>query len=155
MSTEKPSRMIHGAEQGKMVRAALKQAFPGIKFSVTSKGCITVNWTNGPTKTDVSKIVGAFAGGKMVSGEDYCAPRNTYLGDERVSFINDHTFCNREITDDFVETTRKALALFDGHTITTLLNQAPFPYEDDIAKRIAYILPVVVPQPVDNLPTVR
>ncbi|RYD64734.1 MAG: hypothetical protein EOP83_09020 [Verrucomicrobiaceae bacterium] len=155
MTDQKPSRMIHGAEQGKMVRAALKQAFPGIKFSVTSKDCIRVCWTNGPTKKDVATIVDTFAGGKMVSGEDYCAPRNTYLGDERISFINDFTFCERTITPDFIETTRKALAVLPSRTVTDLLNMAPFPGDDDIAKRIAHILPVVVAQPVDNLPTVR
>jgi hypothetical protein len=155
MSDNKPTRMIHGAEQGKMVRAALKQAFPGIKFSVTSKGAINVSWTNGPTKKAVAAIVDTFRGGDFDGMQDLMIPRNTYLGDEQISFINDCVFCDRTITPEFIETTRKALATLDGQTVCDLLNQSPFPNEQDVAKRIAYILPVVVAQPVNGLPTVK
>jgi hypothetical protein len=55
------------AETAKLVRAALKQAFPGIKFSVRSStysggASIDVSWTDGPPAAEVEKVSGVFAG---------------------------------------------------------------------------------------------
>lgn len=60
-------RYLRVAETAKLVRAALKPAFPGIKFSVTSSSysggaSIRVGWTDGPTTRAVDRIVGPFAG---------------------------------------------------------------------------------------------
>lgn len=55
------------AETAKLVRKALKGSFPGVKFSVRSStysggASITVSWTDGPTTTDVDKVVKIFSG---------------------------------------------------------------------------------------------
>jgi len=55
------------AETAKLVRAALKAAFPGITFSVRSKSysmgaSISVRWTDGPTEKDVERITGEYRG---------------------------------------------------------------------------------------------
>jgi conjugative element/phage-associated large polyvalent protein len=55
------------AETAKLVRKALKDAFPGVKFSVRSStysggASITVGWTDGPTSDAVSKVTGLFSG---------------------------------------------------------------------------------------------
>jgi hypothetical protein len=56
------------AATAKLVRAALKKAFPGVKFSVRSDtysggASINVNWTDGPSSAAVKRVAGAFAGG--------------------------------------------------------------------------------------------
>lgn len=55
------------AETAKLVRKALKEAFPGQKFSVRSStysmgASIRVGWTDGPQTADVDRVVGCFAG---------------------------------------------------------------------------------------------
>jgi len=54
-------------ETAKLVRQALKKAFPGVKFSVRSDkyaggASIRVGWTDGPTENDVSNVARAYAG---------------------------------------------------------------------------------------------
>ena len=55
------------AETAKLIRAALKSAFPGVKFAVRSSsysgGCsVSVRWSDGPLARDVEAIAGAFQG---------------------------------------------------------------------------------------------
>ena len=55
------------AETAKLVRGALKKAFPGQKFSVRSKtysggASIDVSYTDGPTAVEVERVVGKFSG---------------------------------------------------------------------------------------------
>jgi hypothetical protein len=56
------------AATAKLVRAALKKAFPGIKFSVRSDvysggASIRVKWTDGPSNKAVKAVAGVYAGG--------------------------------------------------------------------------------------------
>ena len=58
---------ISVTDTAKLVRKALKGAFPGTKFSVRSEkyaggASIHVGWTDGPTTREVDKVVGVFAG---------------------------------------------------------------------------------------------
>jgi hypothetical protein len=55
------------AETARELRKALKEAFPGVKFSVRSKtytdgSSITVRWTDGPIPLRVRKVVVPFQG---------------------------------------------------------------------------------------------
>ena len=55
------------AETAKLIRQALKEAFPGVKFSVRSStygggASITVGWTDGPTSDQVDGILNVFEG---------------------------------------------------------------------------------------------
>ena len=64
------------AETAKLVRQSLKEAFPGVKFSVKSKtysggASINVGWTNGPTSKQVSAIVKRFEGSYFDGMSDY------------------------------------------------------------------------------------
>lgn len=63
--TEK--RYLSCAETAKLIRAALKREFPGVKFSVRSDtysmgASIRVRWTDGPTSSEVDRVAGVFAG---------------------------------------------------------------------------------------------
>lgn len=52
---------ITDADIAKMVRQALKKAFPEIKFSVRTNHAISVTWTDGPTNREVKQVVNVFA----------------------------------------------------------------------------------------------
>ena len=61
------ARRLSCADTAKLVRKALKQAFPTFRFSVRSKtysggASINVEWCDGPAATDVDAIVKAFEG---------------------------------------------------------------------------------------------
>lgn len=63
-----PPKYLSCAETAKALRAALKAAFPGTKFSVRSKtysggASISFDWTDGPTRCEVEVISSGFAGG--------------------------------------------------------------------------------------------
>lgn len=55
------------AETAKLIRAALKRAFPGAKFSVRSNtysggASIDIGWTDGPIPAEVEAVTGAYSG---------------------------------------------------------------------------------------------
>lgn len=53
------------------IRADLKKAFPGVKFSVTSDfNSVNVSWTDGPIQEDVNKLVKKFQSGKFDGIDD-------------------------------------------------------------------------------------
>ena len=61
-------RFLSASETAKVLRKALKNAFPKIKFSVRSKtysggASIHFDWTDGPTSETVRKVSDGFAGG--------------------------------------------------------------------------------------------
>lgn len=51
---------ITDADIAKMVRKALKKAFPSTKFSVRTNHAINVSWTDGPTNREVHEIVDVY-----------------------------------------------------------------------------------------------
>jgi hypothetical protein len=62
------SEYLSCAETAKLVRAALKKAFPGVKFSVRSSvyaggASMRVGWTDGPKTKAVEAVTNAYAGG--------------------------------------------------------------------------------------------
>ena len=62
------SEYLSCAETAKLVRVALKKAFPGVKFSVRSSvysggASMRVGWIDGPTEKAVKAVAGAYAGG--------------------------------------------------------------------------------------------
>jgi len=66
-TTRRETVYISVAETAKLVRAALKAAFPGVTFSIRSKSysmgaSISVRWTDGPTEKDVERITGEYRG---------------------------------------------------------------------------------------------
>jgi len=70
MTTATSPRYIDTKDQAKLVRAALKKAFPGQKFSVTidryaGGSSIDVRWTDGPLTKDVDAVAWAYRGGSF------------------------------------------------------------------------------------------
>lgn len=91
------------AETAKLVRAALKESFPGVKFSVRSDvysggASIRVVYTNGPSAKQVESVAKVFEGSYFDGMTDYKGSNfNTFNGQE-VSFGADFVFVNRMIT---------------------------------------------------------
>nr|EES0546569.1 hypothetical protein [Escherichia coli] len=54
------------------IRAELKKAFPGVKFSVKklSFDCVQISWTDGPTKTEVEAVSDKYEDGHFNGMED-------------------------------------------------------------------------------------
>lgn len=91
------------AETAKLVRKALKEAFPGIKFSVRSKtysggASIDVHWTDGPADCQVKPLVCAFQGGSFDAMTDYKGGVVHTMNGQSVHFGADFIFTHREYT---------------------------------------------------------
>jgi len=88
------------ADTAKLVRAALKEAFPGVKFSVKSSvyaggASITVSYIDGPSSSQVKGIVGVFEGSYFCGMTDYKGTNYSALDGNPVSFGADYIFVNR------------------------------------------------------------
>lgn len=78
------SEYLSCAETAKLVRAALKKAFPGIKFSVRSHvysggASINVRWTDGPSSKAVKAMAGAYSGGNFDGMIDMAFSNSSWL----------------------------------------------------------------------------
>lgn len=78
------TRYIHTAEIAKMIRSALKAAFPSVKFSVrshvyTGGSSIRVGWTDGPTAKMVGAVVNKFQGGRFDGSIDMAYSVDHYI----------------------------------------------------------------------------
>lgn len=94
-------RYISAADTAKLIRAALKVAFPGQKFSVRTSvysmgASINVNWTGGPAAEAVREVAGAFSGSNFDGMTDSMSSIERTLDGERVRYGADFVFCNRE-----------------------------------------------------------
>ncbi len=93
-------------ETNSLIRKALKESFPGIKFSVRGKsysgGASTnISWTDGPTADQVETLISAFEGSYFDGMIDYKGSRYAWLDGKAVSFSPDFLFCNRNHSDAF------------------------------------------------------
>jgi len=103
----RPVRKIDLVETAKLVRKALKAAYPTVKFSVRcdrySMGCsIDVFWTDGPTQSQVEPLLKQFDR-KSFDGMDDSTHYHTqeYQG-ERVSFGADYVHGSRSLSLAFL-----------------------------------------------------
>jgi len=88
----------------KLIRKALRESFPGVKFSVRSEryaggSSINIAWTDGPTGKQVEHVAGVFEGSYFDGNIDYKGSRYHRLDGEPVHFCADFIHCNREHTD--------------------------------------------------------
>lgn len=78
------ARYVSCADTAKLVRAALKRSFPGVKFGVRSHvyaggASIDVSWMDGPTGAMVEAVAGAFAGARFDGMIDMQSSVSHYL----------------------------------------------------------------------------
>lgn len=95
------------ADTAAMVRKALKESFPGIKFSVRSSvysggASIYVKWVDGPNSAQVDAVAQVFAGSYFDGSIDYQGSRYAMIDGLQVRFGADFIFCERSYSDDMV-----------------------------------------------------
>lgn len=92
------------ADTAKLIRAALAEAFPGVKFSVRSSvysggASINIRWTDGPTSRQVKSIADHFEGSYFDGMIDYKGCIYHRLDGRPVSLGADFVFENRDLSD--------------------------------------------------------
>jgi len=91
------------AETAKLVRAALKESFPGVKFSVRSSvysggASINVNYVDGPAYDQVKAVVSVFEGSYFDGMTDYKGLNYSSIDGQEVRFGADFIFVNRKFS---------------------------------------------------------
>jgi hypothetical protein len=94
------TQYISCADTAKLIRQALKEAFPDVKFSVRSDvysggASIRVKWTDGPNTRQVEAVAKVFEGGYFDGMIDYQGSCYSLLDGQVTSFGADFVFCNR------------------------------------------------------------
>lgn len=107
------TKYLSCAETAKLMRQALKESFPDIKFGVKSKvysggASITVRWLDGPNDAQVDAVVDQFSGSYFDGMIDYKGSKYHKLDGEEISFGADFVFTVRDRSDAHIE---KAIAL--------------------------------------------
>jgi hypothetical protein len=92
------------ADTAKLIRQALKESFPGVKFGVRSStysmgASIRVTWTDGPNSEQVRAVSGKFAGAYFDGMTDYKGSKYHTLDGKPVHFLADFVFEEREHSD--------------------------------------------------------
>ncbi|MES1979750.1 MAG: LPD29 domain-containing protein [Pseudomonadota bacterium] len=102
------SKYISCADTAKLIRQALKESFPGIKFSVTSKtysggASINVGWIDGPNDAQVQAVAGIFSGAYFDGQTDYKGSTYALVDGIQTRFGADFIFFNRRDSDAAVQ----------------------------------------------------
>lgn len=93
------------AETAKLLRAALKESFPGVKFSVRSSksSSIYIGWTDGPSSKQVKEVSSVFEGAYFDGMIDFEGRNYHSLDGKPVQFGAKYIFENRHQTKAYVE----------------------------------------------------
>jgi len=119
------------ADTAKLVRAALKESFPGVKFSVRSSvysggASINVGWVDGPNADQVKGIVSAFEGSYFDGMTDYKGSNYGSLDGQEVRFGADFIFVNRQITAPFLTRAASFVLNYYGLDNEVVIDSAGF-----------------------------
>lgn len=116
------------AETAKLVRAALRNQLPGIKFRVRSHNyaggaSIDVNWTDGPLADQVQSVVSIFSGASFDGMIDLKSYHDTLVADDdgnvrSVHFGADFIFANRHVSAARLAIYKRELERFIGEKLT-------------------------------------
>lgn len=95
------------SDTAKKVRKELKNNFPGVKFSIRSSSysggsSVRVTWIDGPARKAVEEIAQRFSGASF----DGMTDMKSYKGYEYEGQIYsgaDYVFCERELSDEYME----------------------------------------------------
>jgi hypothetical protein len=96
------------AETAKLVRQALKEAFPAMKFSVRSHtysggASIDISWIDGPNSAQVEAVADTFKAAYFDSSIDYKGSIYHMVDGQQVHFGADFIFCRREHSEQAVQ----------------------------------------------------
>src|ERR1700733_14744158 len=110
---------VSTTDTAKLIRKALKEAFPGVKFSVKSDSyaggsSIRVKWTDGPSAAMVESVACTFKGSYFDGMTDCKGNVYALMDGKLTSFGPDFVFCNREDSDAAVARAIAQLTRFWG-----------------------------------------
>lgn len=111
-------RYLSCAETAKLLRMALRESFPGVKFSVRSKtysggASISVHYVDGPATKLVEAVADQFSGAYFDGMIDYKGYKRHRLDGELVSLGADFIFVRRDLSAGPIATlTRRLLARY-------------------------------------------
>jgi hypothetical protein len=113
------------SETAKLVRAALKESFPGIKFSVTSSvysggASINIKYQDGPTCEQVKAVVSNFEGSYFDGMTDYKGSNYSSMNGVNVRFGADFIFVNRKYSMTFFAGAVEAVCKYYGYAMPQL-----------------------------------
>lgn len=96
------------AETAKLIRQALKEAFPDVKFSVRSNtysggASISVLWIDGPNTKQVEAVAGVFEASYFDGMIDYKGSIFHMMDGQQIHFGADSIHCNRSYSDAAVQ----------------------------------------------------
>lgn len=131
------------ADTAKLIRQALKEAFPGIKFSVRSStysggASIGVSWIDGPNVDQVEAVAKVFRGAYFDSSIDYQGSTYAMIDGEQVRFGADYVNCRRSFSRALCAKLLPRLHI-DGLTIAGSGDDAWFDAADHEAARCARV----------------
>lgn len=149
-----PRKYISVAETAKLIRAALKEAFPEVKFSVRSSSysggaSIRVGWVDGPKSSQVEAVAKTFQGASFDGMQDLKSSNTHALNGQPVRFGADYVFCNRELSDAAVANMEKVLEGMSGDDIEGALWNLQIRYHsrNDSLQSLARVMLHNFPQP--------
>lgn len=104
---------ITTTDTAKMIRASLKEAFAGVRFSVRSRryagGCsIDVSWLDGPNQRQVDGVIDRFQGSYFDGSIDYQGYVTASIDGEAARFSADFISTTRDYSDAAIQ---RALAI--------------------------------------------
>ncbi|MNX79857.1 hypothetical protein D3C86_1115010 [compost metagenome] len=113
------TKYISCAETAKLIRTALKESFPGIKFSVRSSvysggASVSVGWTDGPNAAQVEAVAHVFKGAYFDGSIDLKGSTFAMIDGEQVHFGADYVFARREYSNAMVDKAIAAVCRFWG-----------------------------------------
>ena len=96
------------AETAVLVRKALKEAFPRVKFSVRTSvysmgASVRVAWVDGPNEAQVEAVAHVFQGAYFDGGIDYQGAIYHMLDGQQVRFGADSIHCNRHFSEAAIQ----------------------------------------------------
>ena len=92
---------ISQTDTNKLIRKVLMESFPGVKFSVRTRGGSTnIGWTNGPNENQVERLINAFEGSYFDGMIDYKGSRYAMLDGQEVHFLADFIFTKRHYSEN-------------------------------------------------------
>ena len=112
--TEQKGRLTGAAACADAIRAELKTAFPGVKFSVRSStfsmgDSVHISWTDGPATKDVELISGKYQAGTFNGMDDIYEYSENPLNLPRAKYVHESRTTSEETTN-FLKPLLAALA---------------------------------------------
>lgn len=106
------------AQTAKMIRQTLKRVFPGVAFSVTSKGYsggnhVRVRWTDGPTEKMVESVANRHEMGTFDGSQDLYVYDNHRDDIPQARFV----FCDRDYSRETYAAAIEVVNRFYGHQL--------------------------------------